>query len=104
MTQEHHNDLILLSQKIYDQATDEITNYCAAKYCGVGNDTTQQQLEDYMFVAEETSAFLLGNAYALLDPSCRDEAIESFVKDIHRVIAVAEEKFRGGQNGSKYKQ
>ena len=68
MTQEHHNELILLSQKVYDQATDEITNYCAAKYCGVGNDTTEQQLEDYLFVAEETSAYLLGNAYALLDP------------------------------------
>ena len=103
MTQEHHNDLILLSQKIYDQATDEITNYCAAKYCGVGNDTTEQQLEDYLFVAEETSAYLLGNAYALLDPSAREEAIESFVKDLHRVIAAAEDKFGGGQDG-RYKQ
>ena len=99
MTQEHHNELILLSQKVYDQATDEITNFCAAKYCGVGNDTTEQQLEDYLFVAEETSAYLLGNAYALLDPSAREEAIESFVKDLHRVIAAAEDKFGGGQTG-----
>jgi hypothetical protein len=96
MTQEHQNELILLSQKVYDQATDEITNYCAAKYCGVGNDTTEQQLEDYLFVAEGTSTYLLGNAFALLDPVSREAEIESFVKELRRVITTAEEKFRQG--------
>ena len=61
----HYNELVELSQEIYDQATDRLTNYCANKYCGVGNDTTEQQMEDYLFVAQETSAFLLGNALAI---------------------------------------
>ena len=81
MDKKHYNELILLSQKIYDQASDKLTNYCANKYCGVGNDTTEQQLEDYLFVAEETSAYLLGNALALLDPSSQEAEIESFVND-----------------------
>lgn len=97
MTQEHQNELILLSQKVYDQATDEITNYCASKYCGVGNDTTEEQLEDYLFVAEGISSYLLGNAFALLDPASREEEIESFVKELRKVIKTAEDKFLGGE-------
>lgn len=30
----HHNELVVLSQAIYDDATDKLTNYCAQKYCG----------------------------------------------------------------------
>ena len=55
MNKEHYNELVLLSQEIYDQAAEKLTDYCAAKYCGIGNDTMEQQLEDYLFVAEETS-------------------------------------------------
>jgi len=53
-------------------------------------------LEDYLFVAESTSTYLLGNALALLDPASREAEIESFVKDLRRVITTAEEKFRQG--------
>ena len=69
MNANHYDELSNLSQKIYDQATDSITNYITAKYCAVGNDTTREQLEDYMFIVQETSAFLLGNALALLASS-----------------------------------
>ena len=100
MTQEHQNELILLSQKVYDQATDEITNYCAAKYCGVGNDTTEQQLEDYLFVAEETSAYLLGNALALLDPDSQEAEIKTFVENLRRVVAYVQQK-KGGNDIKK---
>ena len=96
MTKEHYNELIDLSQKIYDQATDHLTNYCAAKYCGIGNDTTEQQLEDYLFLTEETSAYLLGNAMALLDPESREAEIRSFVENLRRVISYAEKKLGGG--------
>ncbi len=44
MNQTHYNELVLLSQEICDHATDKLTNFCAGKYCGVGNDTTEQQL------------------------------------------------------------
>ena len=44
-------------------------------------------MEDYLFVAEETSAYLLGNALTLLDPSSQEVEIKSFVDDLRRVIA-----------------
>ena len=95
MDRKHYNELVLLSQEIYDQATDRITNYCAAQYCGVGNDTMEQQLEDYLFLTEETSAYLLGNAMALLDPDSREAEIRSFVENLRKVIAYAEKKLGG---------
>ena len=88
----HHNELVELSQKIYEDAADRLTNYCSAKYCGVSNDTTEQQMEDYLFVAEETSAFLLGNALALLDADSQEAEINSFVNDLRRVISYAQKK------------
>ena len=92
MDKQHYNELVLLSQEIYDQAADKLTNYCAAKYCGISNDTTENQLEDYLFVAEETSAYLLGNALALLAPDSQEAEIESFVEDLRRVIVHAQKK------------
>ena len=82
----HHNELIELSQKIYEQATDSLTNYCASKYCGIGNDTMEQQLQDYLFVAEEVSAFFLGNALALLSPDTQEAEINTFCDNLRRVI------------------
>ena len=92
MDKKHYNELVMLSQDIYDQATDKLTNFCAAKYCGIGNDTTEQQLEDYLFVAEETSAYLLGNALALLDPDSQEGEIRTFVENLRRVVAYVEKK------------
>ena len=97
MDKQHYNELVLLSQEIYDQATDKLTNYCASKYCGISNDTTENQLEDYLFVAEETSAYLLGNALALLDPSSQEAEIKSFVDNLRRVMAYAAKKLGSDQ-------
>ena len=47
MTTEHYNELISLSQEIYDGATEKLTNFLTAKYSNVGNDTMEQQMEDY---------------------------------------------------------
>ena len=82
----HCNELITLSQEIYDQATEKLTNFLSAKYCAVGNNTMEQQMEDYLFVTEETSAYFLGNALALLEPDSREEAIETFVSNLRQVI------------------
>ena len=86
MDVKHYNELVELSQEIYDQATEKLTNYLTAKYCAVGNDTMEQQLEDYLFITDETSAFFLGNALALLEPESREEAIQTFVEKLRRVI------------------
>lgn len=97
MDQKHYNELVMLSQEIYDQAADKLTNYCASKYCGISNDTTEQQLADYLFVAEETSAYFFGNALALLEPDAQEAEIKSFVEDLRRVIAYAQKKLGGDQ-------
>ena len=86
MDANHYNELINLSQEIYDQATEKLTNYLSARYCAVGNDTMEQQMEDYLFITEETSAFFLGNALALLTPDSQEEAIQTFVSNLRRVI------------------
>lgn len=87
----HHNELIALSQEIYNMASDKLTNYCAAKYCAVGNETMEQQLEDYLFVAEEVSAYFLGNALALLAPESQEAEISEFSNSLRRVIARVQE-------------
>ncbi|MBR1643536.1 MAG: hypothetical protein IJ683_14590 [Butyrivibrio sp.] len=92
MTKKHYNELIELSQEIYDQAADRLNNYCASKYCGVVNDTMENQLEDYLFVAQETSAYFLGNAMALLDPNTLEQEIQTFVDNLRRVISFAQKK------------
>ena len=43
MNSEHYNELIDLSQKIYDHATETLTNYLTAKYCAIGNNTTHAE-------------------------------------------------------------
>lgn len=92
MDAKHYNELIQLSQDIYEQATDKLTNYCSTKYCGIAHDTMEDQLQDYLFVAEETSAFLLGNALALLTPESREKEIETFITDLRRVITLQTRK------------
>ena len=82
MTAEHYNELIKVSQEIYDAATEKLTNYLSARYCAIGNDTTEQQMEDYLFITEETSAFFLGNALALLTPESQEEEIKTFTENL----------------------
>ncbi len=90
MNAEHYNELTALSQEIYDRATETLTNYCSRKYCGVGNDTMEQQLEDYLFVATETSAYFLGNALALLEADSQEKEIRTFTENLRRVIRYAQ--------------
>ncbi len=95
MDADHYNELIGLSQKIYDQATEKLTDYISAKYCAVGNDTAEQQLEDYLFITEETSAYFLGNALALLDAETQEDEIRTFTDNLRRIIRYAQQKAGG---------
>ena len=54
-------------------------------------------MEDYLFVAEETSAYFLGNAMALLDPDSQEQAIQTFVENLRRVISYAQKKMGNDQ-------
>ncbi len=91
----HYNELIGLSQEMYDQAMERLTNYLSAKYCAVGNETAEQQLEDYLFVAEETSVYILGNALALLDADTQEAEIATCIENLRRVIRYAQQKAGG---------
>ncbi len=95
MNQKHRNELIMLSQEIYDQASDRLNNYISSKYCAIGNDTMEEQLEDYLFIAEQTSAYFLGNAMALLDQSSQEAEIQTFVDNLRKVIDYAQRKMGG---------
>ena len=92
MNAEHYNDLINLSQQIYDQATEKLTNYLSAKYCAVDNNTMEQQMEDYLFVTVETSAYFLANALALLNADSQEKEIQTFTENLRRVIKYAQQK------------
>ena len=88
----HYNELISLSQKIYDQSTKAMTDYLNTKYSEADGQTIEQQMEDYLFIAVETSAYLLGNALALLEPDSQEEEIKTFTENLRRVIKYAQQK------------
>ncbi len=90
MDVKHFNELIEVSQKICDNANDQIANYCAQKYCAVENDTMEQQLRDYLFIAEETAAYIVGNALALLNADSQEKEIQTFNENLHRVVKFAQ--------------
>lgn len=92
MDTKHYNELIQLSQEIYDQANDKVTNYLSAHYCDVDSESMENQMEDYLFVTEETSTFFLGNALALLDADTQEAEIKTFIKNLRRVISFAQQK------------
>ena len=95
MDVKHFNELIEVSRKICDHANDQIANYCAQKYCAVENDTPKQQLRDYLCVAEQTSAFILGNALALLNPDTQEKEIRTFTENLRKVIRFAQQNAGG---------
>ena len=95
MNAEHYNELIEVSQQAYSAATEALSNYLSAKYCAVGNDTTQQQMEDYLIITSETCAYFLGNALALLTPDSQEEEIRLFTENLRRVIALQMKKAGG---------
>ncbi|MCR4884803.1 MAG: hypothetical protein K6A68_14615 [Clostridiales bacterium] len=93
----HFNELILLSQEIYDVGSSKLTDYCTKTYSTYPHDAIERQLEDYLFVAEETSAYFLGNALALLDADSQETEIKTFVENLRRVIAYAQQKMERNQ-------
>lgn len=92
MDKKHYNELIVLSQRIYDQASGTLNDYISSKYGSNSNDTFEQQLEDYLVITEETSAYFVGNALALLDPESLEAEIKTYVENLRRVVAYAQKK------------
>ena len=96
MDNKKRNELILLSQRICDSANGMLKEYLEKTYAEAGPETMGDQLEDWLYVAEESCAYMLGNAVAMLDPEVRDAEITGFEKYLRQVIRKAEEKFDNG--------
>ena len=54
-----------------------------------------QQMEDYIFVAEESMGYVLGNALALVDPDSLELEISTFEDQLRRIAAAAQKKAGG---------
>ena len=97
MNKEHYNELIMVSQEIHDLTNDKLKAYFENAYATADEGSMSQQLEDWLFIAEESSAFLLGNVIALLDADSQEAEIKSFVDDLRRVMAYAAKKLGSDQ-------
>jgi hypothetical protein len=50
---------------------------------------------DYLFVAEESTGYVLGNALALVDPESMELEIQTFENNLRRIVAAAQKKGGG---------
>ena len=69
--------------------------YLEKTYGSVPKNTMAQQMEDYLFLAEESTGYVLGNALALVDPESMELEIQTFENSLRRVVAVARKKAGG---------
>ncbi len=83
----HQQELDELVSRIYDAAADMMTDYCEKTYGSSSENTIEQQLDDYINVAQRASSYLLGNALAMIDPEQDEELIK---ESVNRIQAVAE--------------
>lgn len=96
MDKKRYNELILLSQRIHEYANQQLKEYLEKTYAKAGADSMGDQLEDWLFVAEETSAYSLGNVLAMLEPDSREAEIRTFEENLRKVMDYAEHK-QGGE-------
>ena len=97
MSKEHYSELITLSQEIYNDINKKLTAYLDKTYGSIPENTMAQQMEDYLFVAEESTGYVLGNALALVDAESMELEISTFENNLRRIVAAAQKKANGGQ-------
>lgn len=64
----HIQELEKVAAEIYDLAAEKISAYINETYGNNTDDTEVQQLQDFLIIADEVSAYLMGNAMALAEP------------------------------------
>ena len=92
MDAKRKNALILIAQQINDNANQLLREYLEKTYTEPGPETMNDQLEDWLYLAEESSAYLLGNAVAMLEPECQEAEIKGFETYLRQVISYAGKK------------
>ena len=95
MNKEHYGELVALSQEIYNDINQKLIAYLDKTYGSVPENTMAQQMEDYLFVAEESTGYVLGNALALVDPESVELEINTFENNLRRIVAAAQKKAGG---------
>ncbi len=96
MDKKHYNELIMLSQEIHDFTNNKLKTYFEKTYVSATENSMSQQLEDWLFVAEETGAYMLGNVIAMLDPESQETEIQTFENNLRQVIAYVNFKQEDG--------
>ena len=100
MDKKHYNELIILSQDIHDLINNKLKTYFEKKYAAASEESMSQQLEDWLFLAEETGAYMLGNVIAMLNPESQETEIQTFENNLRRVITYVNSKQENGQKPS----
>ena len=95
MNKEHYGELVALSQEIYNDINQKLIAYLDKTYGSVPENTMAQQMEDYLFVAEESTGYVLGNALALVDADSVELEISTFDNNLRRIVAAAQKKAGG---------
>ena len=95
MNKEHYGELVALSQEIYNDINQKLIAYLDKTYGSVPENTMAQQMEDYLFVAEESTGYVLGNALALVDAESVELEISTFENNLRRIVAAAQKKAGG---------
>lgn len=81
----HIRELQEVSNRIYEYAAGEITEYCGKRYGNIDHDTGSEQMEDFRIIADEVCAYLMGNALAMVDDSCYEEDLQTVMGHIRQV-------------------
>ena len=95
MNKEHYGELVALSQEIYNDINQKLIAYLDKTYGSVPENTMAQQMEDYLFAAEESTGYVLGNALALVDSDSVELEISTFENNLRRIVAAAQKKAGG---------
>ena len=85
MTKQHQNELTLVAQRIYDLAAEEIQKYINKTYGEKKENTLEQQLEDFHLIADEVSAYMMGNAMAMMDEDCWNDDLKTLNGQIRQI-------------------
>ena len=59
MNKEYYGELVTLSQEIYRDINSKLTAYLEKTYGSSNENTMAEQMEDYLFVAEEATGYLI---------------------------------------------
>lgn len=97
MDTKRRNELLRISEGIINYGAEQLREHLEQHYAGAGPESMGDQLEDWLFLAEETCAYMLGNAVAMLDKDYRDAEIQGFEKYLRKVISFADQKQAEGE-------